>query len=152
MASNGAAKRRGAWVGGLVGAVSRPLVVYISWFAGATLDLGGGPGVNNGVTALVVALFAAVIGFLIGALAGWIGAAFAKPMVGSVIGALVGAALAIVSSYFTSICLCIATMEVHHQEGGHLRVDDGLYLTMMMLTGAVPGAIGGLVGFLVRRG
>jgi WD40 repeat protein len=126
-------------VGGLLGTAARPAVMSAFWLVGE------GP-VNGGVLFASVVISCA-IGLCVGALAGLIGAAISNPVAGPLVGAIAGAFLAFALSVVTFLFLCLGTWDGRPQD-----IDVNLYFPMMALSGAAPGALGGLVGVWVRSG
>jgi hypothetical protein len=136
----------GVLIGGLLGAVSRPLVVYAFWL------IDGRPVGQEGM--FIIVLISCAIGFGVGSAASVLAqvSRARPPVLVPVIGAVVGAALAFIVSLFTVCFLCGVSGGC--SPGGVEPAGDRqfyLYLALMAITGALPGAVGGLVHIWVRR-
>ncbi len=114
---------RGLLVGGLVGAVLRPVVLY--WHIGPE-------GVAGDGTASVLGI-SAIIGFLSGGAAGLIG----KPVWSAVTGAVLGAAAYFVTFIPLAFCLCLGGLEQAQATG------EPPVWWIMAGVGAVAGLAGG---------
>ena len=123
----------GALVGGLVGVVGRPAVIYGCYFAGSPMD---------GEMLSQILLTSCVIGFVVGAVAGLIG----RIILGAVVGALLAALFFAVTYIPLLFLFCIGTWErgkpAQHADTEHFTVIAGILVT---LVGVLSGVIGGLI-------
>jgi hypothetical protein len=129
----------GVLVGGLVGALARPTVVYAYWLRSADADL-----------SWAVVTFSAGIGLIVGIVAVLIAALFRGPYAGPLAGAIIGAALAYLVTALTFLPLMFGGLL---GVNGIRVVDDNapLYGIAMALTGAVSGGGGAAVVTAGRR-
>jgi hypothetical protein len=146
---------RGAAIGGVIGAVTRPCVFVLFW--GTAADSGSGLG------AWEVAVSAA-LGGSIGAFFGAVAARTTEGSLGVAGWAVIAGAMSAVTAFGTCIFLCIETSVV--VGGGHalpwMSAPDTpadsepailfTYVILMGLTGAIPVAIAGVVASPFRTG
>lgn len=128
-------------MGGVCGAVARPLVVVSFWVGGRTAE----------TSATVIVFVAATIGLLVGGVSSGLGGAVGRRWVAPAVGAASGAALGLVATLVTWLPLCIFTWEngtstAPIYQGGGNQPTMVTYLALMAAAGALPGAIGALCG------
>jgi hypothetical protein len=127
------------WTAALVGAVTRPIVVFAFWHSGG----------KRGSPWLSILITSSIVGFLVGLASGVVAQSSGSlriPWAGPFLGGLTGAFLSFGSSVVTVVFLCMAT---YHPRGNQ-NVNFQLYLVVMSLVGALPGIWGGLVANLAR--
>ncbi|MBS0263076.1 MAG: hypothetical protein JSS02_14120 [Planctomycetes bacterium] len=119
----------GALVGGLLGAVIRPLTVYL--YAGHVL---------SGSESNVILGISAGLGFLVGMISG----AFTRPVIGVTLGGLGAITTYGVTVVPLTFCFCLTSLN-HGFQG------DPPPLWLITLTGMICGCCGGLVELLTGR-
>ena len=127
------------WTAALVGAVTRPIVVFAFWHSGG----------KGGYTWLSILITSSVVGMLVGLTSGFVAESSGSlrfPWAGPLVGGLTGAFLSFGSSVVTLVFLCMAT----YHPRGNPNVNFQLYLGFMSLVGALPGIWGGLVANRAR--
>jgi hypothetical protein len=132
----------GALVGGAVGCLSRPAVIAAFWLSGNDVS----PDKQANVP--IVLCVSLVIGGFVGGITGGLGGLTRMPILGSILGGFLGGFLAGSATFVT--CLPLLLTVGHGSRGGDID-DPSLYVTAMILTGVVPGALGGLAGGLWHR-
>lgn len=127
------------WTAALVGAVTRPIVVFAFWHSGG----------KGGYTWLSILITSSIVGLLVGLASGSVAkssGSLRAPWAGPFFGGLTGALLSYCSSVVTVVFLCMAT----YHPRGNPNVNFQLYLGFMSLVGALPGICGGLVANLAH--
>jgi hypothetical protein len=127
------------WTAALVGALTRPIVVFAFWHSGG----------KGGYTWLSILITSSIVGMLVGLASGSVAqssSSLRSPWAGPLFGGLTGALLSLGSSFVTVVFLCMAT----YNPRGNSNVNFQLYLGVMSLVGALPGIWGGLVANLAR--
>ena len=127
------------WTAALVGAVTRPIVVFAFWHSGG----------KGGYTWLSILITSSIVGLLVGLASGSVAkssGSLRAPWAGPFFGGLTGALLSYGSSVVTVAFLWMATSHPR----GDANVNFQLYLGFMSLVGALPGICGGLVANLAH--
>lgn len=126
------------WTAALVGAVTRPIVVFAFWYSEG----------KDGSTWLSILITSSFVGLLVGLASGSVAqssGSLRSPWAGPLAGGLTGAFVSFGSSVVTLVFLCIAT---YQPRADYANIP--LYWGVMSLVGAIPGIWGGLVANLAR--